>query len=237
MQNLHGWIQVRQAVRAKPPSGRAPGVLIELDAGRAVVLVAYGEPACRLDPRHRAAARRLAKAGMAVLAFDLLDTLEARDPSKALDIERLADRFLEAIRWVRRQPRFSRSPIGLLAAQAGASAAIRAAGVGRDTVQAIVCRGGRPDLLGDLACGHGAAVLYVVGGRDPRLPVRAAAVPPPFSANCRLEIIAGASPACQEPGAFETVTALAEGWFLQHLVHPRQDQPLSIGGGGCAAHG
>lgn len=236
MQNLHGWIQARQPGRAKRPSGRSPGILIELEARQAVVLVAHGEAACRLDPRHRDAARRLAKAGIAVLAFDLLDIREACDPSKALDIERLAGRFLEAIRWVKRQPRFSGLPIGLLAAQTGAAAAIRAACIDRDTVQAIVCRGGRPDRLGDLACGCGTAVLYVVGGQGACFPGRSARAPP-FSASSRLEVIEGASPACQESGAFETVTALAEGWFLEHLVHPRQGRPLAIGGRGCGAAG
>jgi uncharacterized protein YeaO (DUF488 family) len=155
---------------------------------------------------------------MAVFAFDLLDDREAHDRAKPFQIDLLTERFVAAIRWMRRQPGLGALPMGLFAIHTGAAAAIRAAAIEHDVVRAVVCRGGRPDLAGDQGLDCEASVLYVVGGRDDRLLGINADSLIRFGGRRRLEIIEQANHFFEEPGALEAVTALAASWFLEHLV-------------------
>jgi len=207
-------------VQITDPTTGLTGELVQAENPVAVVLMAHGQRARRLDSRNRHAAQALAQEGMAVFAFDLLNDREAHDPAKPFQIDLLTERFVTAIRWAKRQPGLRGLPVGLLAIHTGAAAAIRAAGVEHDVVRAVVCRGGRPDLAGDEGLDCDAPVLYLVGGRDDRLLGINAASLIRFGSKRRLEIIEQATHFFEEPGAFEAATSLATSWFLEHLVRP-----------------
>jgi putative phosphoribosyl transferase len=108
--------------------------------------------------------------------------------------------------------------VGYFGASTGAAAALEAAAKHPQIVEAIVSRGGRPDLAGvHLRTVH-APTLLIVGGNDPiviDLNRQAAAE---LKAEYRLSIIPGAGHLFEEPGALEHVAILALEWFEDHLI-------------------
>ena len=86
-------------------------------------------------------------------------------------------------------------------------------------VQAVVSRGGRPDLAGPELEQVIASTLLVVGERDEtviELNKRALKLLKKAK-NKNLEIVRNASHLFEEPGALEEVSRLATSWFLNYM--------------------
>jgi pimeloyl-ACP methyl ester carboxylesterase len=91
-------------------------------------------------------------------------------------------------------------------------------------VQAIVSRGGRPDLAGSALAEVYAPTLLLVGEDDPAiLPLNQAALDA-LSGERELAIIPGASHLFEEPGALPLVAEVARHWFERHLC-AQAEQP------------
>jgi predicted phosphoribosyltransferase/dienelactone hydrolase len=185
---------------------------------RGIVLFAHGSGSGRNSPRNRAVARALHDAGLATLLLDLLDEAESEDRSKVFDVDLLANRLHNAACWVRRDAEFSTLGMGYFGASTGAGAALIAAARHPDMVQAIVSRGGRPDLAGDFIRYVKAPTLLIVGGDDE--PVIALNQEALDQLNCIAKMIGipGATHLFSEPGALEEVARLAANWFVTHLA-------------------
>lgn len=189
-----------------------------------IVVFAHGSGSSRHSPRNQAMAQAFNKAGLGTLLFDLLTTYEARERQRVFDVELLGTRLSAVTHWLRRQPEARGLPIGYLGASTGAAAALWAAAEPGSPVQAVVSRGGRPDLAGKRLIDVRAATLMLVGGDDELvldLNRRAAAF-----LNCehRIEVIAGAGHLFDEPGTMEQVSTRAIEWFDQHLRWPETVQ-------------
>ena len=85
-------------------------------------------------------------------------------------------------------------------------------------VRAVVSRGGRPDLAGEMLARVRAPTLLIVGSQDIRAIGMNRDAMEQMSADVRLEIVPGATHLFQEPGALERVAELAQAWFVQHLT-------------------
>jgi pimeloyl-ACP methyl ester carboxylesterase len=203
----------------------AEGLLgVPATSPRDIVLFAHGSGSRRRSPRNTFVAQALQRTGFATLLFDLLTEDEAADRANVFNIRLLADRLDQAATWSRQIAANEGLPPGFFGASTGAAAALVAAAARRD-VGAIVSRGGRPDLAGDVLHKITAATLLVIGDHDPEvLPLNQAA-PRKFRCECQLEVISGAPHMCDESGALEAVVALARTWFLRHLaVGPMEKQ-------------
>lgn len=133
------------------------------------------------------------------------------------DIALLARRLELVARWALEDPATRSLPIGYFGASTGAAAALRAAAGAGDRVQAVVSRGGRPDLAADHLPHVNAPTLLIVGSRDLEvleLNRRAAAM---LRCPQRLIVVEGAGHLFAEPGTLETVARLAAEWFREHL--------------------
>jgi putative phosphoribosyl transferase len=186
-----------------------------------IVLFAHGSGSSRFSPRNRHVADVLEQAGLATLLIDLLTEREEREDSRTgefrFDIPLLAERLLAASVWLHAGERTASLDLGYFGASTGAAAALLAASERPERVKAIVSRGGRPDLAGKALRQVSAPTLLIVGERDPvvlDLNRRAAAE---LAAESRLEIVPGATHLFEEPGALDTVAALARDWFVLHL--------------------
>jgi pimeloyl-ACP methyl ester carboxylesterase len=92
-------------------------------------------------------------------------------------------------------------------------------------VQAVVSRGGRPDLAGDFLRMVHQPTLLIVGGNDPQVIELNRKAMTELGGPKRLEIVPGATHLFEEPGALQQVARLAEDWFLEHLKPlPRPDE-------------
>jgi dienelactone hydrolase len=107
--------------------------------------------------------------------------------------------------------------LGYFGASTGAGAALVAAAERRETVGAVVSRGGRPDLAGDALPLVEAPTLLIVGENDePVIGMNREALAQ-MRAEKRLEIVPGAGHLFEELGSLEEVARLAADWFARHL--------------------
>ncbi|MGW1377435.1 phosphoribosyltransferase family protein [Streptomyces sp. NPDC002446] len=189
---------------------------LNLPAGaKAIVMFAHGSGSSRRSPRNRLVATALNRAGLGTLLFDLLTPAEEANRANVFDIATLAERLTGATDWMRGR---ADVPIGYFGASTGAAAALRAAASPRADIGAVVSRGGRPDLAGELLVGVRAPTLLIVGGNDPLVLDLNREAEAALRCETQLEIIPGATHLFEEHGALDQVAALARDWFLGHLV-------------------
>jgi putative phosphoribosyl transferase len=200
-----------------PPIG-LPGTLSIPANPAALVVFSHGSGSSRLSPRNTRVARSLNDEGMATLLFDLLTADEERDRANVFDIPLLAERLIDAVRWIDQQPELARLPLGFFGASTGASCALVAAAALKDRIGAVVSRGGRPDLAGKALGEVRAPTLLIVGGADYGVIELNEQALEQLQAPKTLEIVAGASHLFPEPSALEAVISLAAKWFARHLV-------------------
>lgn len=188
-----------------------------------LVAFAHGSGSSRLSSRNQSVAQALHQVGLATLLFDLLTMHEnARDIATAqfrFDIPLLARRLTDAVDWLARHQDTHALPIGLFGASTGAAAALITAAERPEDVQAVVSRGGRPDLAGEALPRVKAPTLLIIGGWD--TPVIGLNERAALHLNCEhhIAIIPGATHLFEEPGKLEEVSKLAAAWFTTHL-HP-----------------
>jgi putative phosphoribosyl transferase len=157
---------------------------------------------------------------MGTLLFDLLTVEEEAERANVFDIELLGRRLIDVTRAVRANPVAAGRPIGYFGASTGAAAALWAAAVLRRDVDAVVSRGGRPDLAGSRLAAVTAPTLMIVGSRDETvlgLNRKAQAL---LQCENRLAIVPGATHLFEEPGTLREAAELARDWFVGHLVWP-----------------
>ena len=203
------------------------GVSIEADwtmpiGALGVVIFAQGSGSSRFSRRNRIVARKLYDQKLATLLLDLLTPDEEREDALTaalrFDVNFLAERLIGATRWVKDETEAAGLPVGYLGTSTGAGAALLAAARRPDLVNAIVSRGGRPDLA-DIALNNvKAPTLLIVGGADTEILALNRWAYWRLDCECHLEIIPGASHLFEEPGALEAVTTLAAEWFDLHLA-------------------
>ncbi|MBL8953212.1 MAG: alpha/beta fold hydrolase [Myxococcaceae bacterium] len=199
---------------------RLYGTLAEVPDARAAVVFAHGSGSGRHSGRNRYVATELQLAGFSTLLFDMLteDEEEAERDGQHLrfDVDLLAMRLTTASQWLAR--RLGDEPsIGYFGASTGAAAALVAAARAPEHIDAIVSRGGRPDLAGpELEKVH-APTLLVVGSEDRAVLDMNERALEHLDARAALEVVEGATHLFEEPGALEVVAALSRQWFGQHL--------------------
>jgi pimeloyl-ACP methyl ester carboxylesterase len=188
---------------------------------RGVVLFAHGSGSSRRSPRNRFVANELREAGLATVLADLLTSAEEqRDAWTAelrFDIGMLAARVAALTDWATAYSHTEGLGLGLFGASTGAAAALVAAAERPGTVQAVVSRGGRPDLAGEYLHLVHQPTMLIVGGDDAAVIDLNRRALRELPGEGRLEIIPDASHLFEEPGALEQVARLAGDWFLLHL--------------------
>jgi putative phosphoribosyl transferase len=182
-----------------------------------VVVFAHGSGSGRHSPRNRMVAKVLNDAGLATVLVDLLTPDEERDRAKVFDIRLLAERLGDVGRAVRTRPDVGLAPLGYFGASTGAAAALWAAAQPGADVQALVLRGGRPDLAAPLLPAVTAPTLLIVGGCDETVLALNRRAQAELACPNRLVVVPGATHLFEEPGALETVAAQARAWFCDHL--------------------
>jgi fermentation-respiration switch protein FrsA (DUF1100 family) len=199
------------------PIGLA-GTLHIPNAAYALVAFAHGSGSSRLSPRNMAVASALNTHGIATLLFDLLTPAEEADRANVFNIPLLANRLVDAVRWLDGQPSVAKLPLGLFGASTGAAAALVAAAKLPHRVGAVVSRGGRPDLAGDALDTVRAPTLLIVGGLDFGVIELNEQALARLQGPKTLQVVPGASHLFPEPGALEAVIRHATRWFENHLM-------------------
>ena len=198
------------------------GELILPQSAKGLVLFAHGSGSSRFSPRNTYVAEVLQQHGIGTLLFDLLTREEDRDYETRFDIALLTRRLLAATAWLQSNPETRALHLGYFGASTGAAAALQAAAKMGDKIAAVVSRGGRPDLAGEVDLGRVTApTLLIVGAADYgviELNQQAYAL-----MNCEkdLILIPGATHLFEEPGTLQQAAHSAASWFMQHLQEER----------------
>lgn len=192
-----------------------------------IVLFAHGSGSSRFSPRNRLVAEALREGGLATLLIDLLtseeEVADRQTRHLRFDIGLLARRLVEATDWLQQHPGTRGLRIGYFGASTGAAAALEAAVERPDAVDAIVSRGGRPDLAADVLDRVRPPTLLIVGGRDSQVLDLNEKALGQLRTEKRLEVVPGATHLFEEPGALEKVAVLARDWFQRYLSSPHED--------------
>ena len=193
------------------------GELIIPREGKAIIIFSHGSGSSRMSPRNRKVAQQLQEMGFGTLLLDLLTPLEDEQYSNRFDIERLTSRLIGATQWVSTFDEAQNCSIGYFGASTGAASALKAASE-LSQVDAIVSRGGRPDLAMDALGKVKAPTLLIVGSLDyDVLELNRHAYK---QLNCvkKMEIIPGASHLFEEYGTLDKVAEMAGRWFSRYLL-------------------
>jgi putative phosphoribosyl transferase len=204
---------------AVPGSKELAGDLEVPSSPRGVVLFAHGSGSSRHSPRNRAVAEALHNSGWGTLLMDLLTEGEEHSDAATgqfrFDVALLGERTSTAVDWLARHPATHTLPVHLFGASTGAAAALVAAADRPDRVLAVVSRGGRPDLAGEVLGRVRVPVLLLVGGEDTDVLKLNREAAQQLPGKHRVQVVPGAGHLFEEPGALETVAAAARDWFVE----------------------
>lgn len=206
------------------------GDLVIPIGARGIVLFAHGSGSSRHSPRNRYVANVLQQKRLATLLLDLLtadeEVVDQRTRQLRFDMGLLADRLVGATDWLLQNSLTRSLCIGYFGASTGSAAALIAAMKRPDATQAIVSRGGRPDLAGSALPQVKAPTLLIVGGNDfPVIGINEAALARLDRVSEKhLIIIPGATHLFEEPGKLERVAELAGQWFTHYLRSNEKSQ-------------
>lgn len=195
------------------------------DGARAIVIFAQGRGSCRQNAVDTYLATGFQHAGFATLLPDLYTQEELQedleDAHIRFNVRMLNDRLTAITDWVTEQPATKRMTIGLMGASTGGAAALTVAANRPEAINAIACRGGRPDLAGVALRYVHAPTLLLVGENDQvvlslneiaadQLPYLHQLIPLPNTGH-----------EFDEPGALEHLAAETLLWFTTYLTPNR----------------
>jgi putative phosphoribosyl transferase len=205
-------------VRIQAGPAVLPGNLHLPHGASALVLFAHGSGSSRHSPRNQFVARTLNEAGLATLLFDFLtqeeEAIDIQTRELRFNIHLLAERLVHATKWAKQQPQTRDLRIGYFGSSTGGAAGLVAAVEVPQDVDAVVSRGGRPDLAGEALPKVQASTLLIVGGNDDIVIELNEQARDRMRCEVKLEIIPGATHLFEEPGTLEKVATLASDWFL-----------------------
>lgn len=215
------------------PELELKGFLASADHARGLVVFVHGSGSSRFSLRNNQVAQFLQSQGFATLLMDLLtaseDQVDAITRELRFDIPLLAERVTGTLDWLARRDDVGHLPIGLFGASTGAAAALIAAAAQPSRVQAVVSRGGRPDLAGDALTAVRTPTLLIVGSEDVevlRLNQRAMSQ---IRGKTQLVLVDGATHLFEEPGTLDQVARHAAKFFKLHLDATRTALPPAPG--------
>ena len=189
-----------------------------------LVLFAHGSGSSRHSPRNQFVARTLNSAALATLLFDLLtpeeEAMDLRTREYRFNIGLLAERLVHATKWAKQQEQTRYMRVGYFGSSTGGGAALVAAAEIPNLVDAVVSRGGRPDLAGHALPKVQAATLLIVGGNDDVVIKLNEMARDRMRCGVKLELIPSATHLFEEAGALKQVAKLASDWFSLHLSGP-----------------
>ncbi len=212
---------IEEAVEIPVSRGILNGDLIFPEDALGLVIFAHGSGSSRFSSRNRSVAAHLRERGLATFLFDLLTAEEERVDIQTrefrFDIPLLAERLIAATRWLVEHRPAQIAPIGLFGSSTGAAAALVAAAALPDSIQAVVSRGGRPDLAADSLERVLAPTRLIVGGYDREVLSLNEGALARLPCEKDLVIVPAATHLFEEPGALESVADHAAQWFVRHL--------------------
>lgn len=185
---------------------------------KGIILFSHGSGSSRLSIRNNYVASLLFEQGFSSLLFDLLTAKEDLIYENRFDIELLTERLVKVTKWAMNYDETKKLPIGYFGASTGAASALSAAAQMRNTIKAVVSRGGRPDLAMPVLKDIKTPTLLIVGGDDDVVIELNRKAKAGIKGVCELKIVEGATHLFPEAGKLEIVAKLTADWFDEYLI-------------------
>ncbi|MDT0329495.1 phosphoribosyltransferase family protein [Nocardiopsis lambiniae] len=182
---------------------------------RGAVVLAFGE--ARGDPRWRAIASMLQRAGYATLMLDLLIGDERSSVGGGAATDVLGERLSSAVTWLRRATDAASEPVGVLGSGAAAPAALVTAAHRPGDVSAVVVHGGRIDLAEPALPEVRAPVLVLLESRDSFVRELGEWARGRLGGPTDLKVMSGAEQLLQGAQEWRQVAVETLDWFDRHL--------------------
>ncbi len=191
---------------------------------RGIVVFSHSSGTSRFSPRNRALAQGLQQARLATLLCELFtheeDTLDRKTMALRFDIDLLTARLTRITDWLLDRRFVPHRRVGYFGVSTGCAAALAVAAFRPDQIAAVVCRGGRPDLAGQVLFRVAAPTLFVIGSEDPEGLRYGHAAYEAMHCDRKIELVEGATHLFEEAGAIEHLRDAATAWFDTHLAGP-----------------
>jgi len=133
---------------------------------KGIVLFSHGSGSSRWSTRNNFVADFLLKKGYSSILFDLLTLEEDEIYKNRFNINLLTKRLVQVTKWSLDNKVIKDIPVLYFGASTGAASALEAAVIMGDVIQAVVSRGGRPDLVMPILAKVKTPTLLIVGGND-----------------------------------------------------------------------
>ncbi len=192
---------------------------------RGLVLIAHASRMPPRDRRNRVVIGALGRAGFATLLLDLLTMPEKVSHPIASDVELLAERIVEATRWLRQQPETEALTLGCLGLIASSGAVLLAAAELGEHIAAVVSWGRGEDLRAVPLEAITAPVLLIVDAHADDLD-HGLAVRKRLKCPTDLVMVPGATRAFEHFGPVQRASRLTTQWFTRHLSEPASLPPV-----------
>lgn len=189
------------------------GMLAIPSDAKGIIIFVHGSGSSRKSPRNMFVASELQKNNFATLLFDLLTEEEDTVYKTRFNIELLTRRLQDVTFWIKKKNETKLLNVGYFGASTGAAAALVASVNKELNIQAVVSRGGRPDLARQYLTQVKAPTLLIVGGYDDVVIKLNEDAFNLIHATKDLKIVPGASHLFEESGKLEEVSKLATTWF------------------------
>src|SRR5690348_16141233 len=141
------------------------GNLITPLKAKAIINFSHGSGSSRLSPRNKMVVEKLHEKNFGRLLFDVFTPEEDNHYRNRFDIELLTKRLIGATDWLEKFPVAKDCKISYFGASTGAASALKAASY-LTQIDAVVSRGGRPDLVLENLPNVTAPTLLIVGSLD-----------------------------------------------------------------------
>ncbi len=183
---------------------------------RAIIIFAHGSGSSRMSPRNKMVAKELHQHNFGTLLLDLLTEKEDLQSSNRFDISLLTKRLIGTTTWVEEQPTTKGCSIGYFGSSTGAAAALKAAAY-LPQIEAVISRGGRPDLVMECLSNVESPTLLIVGSLDYDVLHKNQEAYKHLHCEKKIEVIDGATHLFEEHGMMKKVAALSAEWYEKNL--------------------
>jgi dienelactone hydrolase len=187
---------------------------------KAIILFCQAAGNSRTSLRSRLVARRLQEKGFGTLLPDLLTPEETNTSGKQFDQSLLTARLMTITEWLMDRDLIGRYRLGYYASSTGAASALQAAAYLPEAIGAVVCRGGRPDLVSDDLARVEAPVLLIVGSEDKYVQNLNRTALERLTCERQLTVVEGVGDLFGN-GKMEVVAGMTGTWFRDHLQPAR----------------
>ena len=194
-------------------------LIIPLKA-KAIVIFSHGSGSSRFSKRNQMVAKYLHEKNFGTLLFDLLTEEEDRHYQNRFNIDLLTERLTGATEWLEELSAAKDCSIGYFGASTGAASALKASAI-LPNINAVVSRGGRPDLAMDDLHLVEAPTLLIVGSLDYDVLQLNKEAYIQLECEKKLEVVEGATHLFEESGKMEIVSEIAGNWFEKYLNQVR----------------